>query len=111
MTTVFSPGNLYLEKEFIRIGVQTGNRGEMKPTKIEFYDEDMNLLCSLSSFDQGTLYLKQYDGWEQFIGRKDSSVSSSRDRVQYRTIVVKIIHDEPEDFKVVSTSIQYKVLK
>lgn len=111
LTTVFSPGNLSLEKEFIRIGVQTGRRGEMKPSMIEFYDEENTLLCSLNQLNQGSLFLKQYDGWEQFIGRKDAAVSPSRDRVQYRTILVKIIHDKAEDFKVVSTTIQYKVIK
>lgn len=111
LTNAFSPGNLSLEKEFIRIGLQTGKRGTMKPTRVEFYDEDMNLLCSLDQFSQGNLFLKQYDGWEQFIGRKDASISPSRDRVQYRTLIVKVIHDEAEDFKVVSTMIQYKVIK
>ena len=111
LTTIFSPGNVSLEKEFIRIGVQTGRRGQMKPTRIEFYDIDMNMLCSLSQFSQGTMFLKQYDGWEQFIGRKDASVSPNRDRVQERALIVKIIHDEPEDFKIVTTTIQYKLIK
>lgn len=111
LTTAFSPGNVSLEKEFIRIGIQTGSRKGMKPTKVEFYDEEMNLLCSLNSFSQGSLFLKQYDGWEQFIGRKDLVASQNRDRVQYRTLVVKVIHDLPEDFRIVSTTIQYKVIK
>lgn len=111
LTTVFSPGNMSLEKEFIRIGIQTGKRGTMKPTRIEFYDEEMTLLCSLDQLNQGSLFLKQYDGWEQFIGRKDLAASNDRDRVQSRTLVVKIIHDEAEDFKVVSTTIQYKIIK
>lgn len=111
LTTIFSPGNVSLEKEFIRIGVQTGRRGQMKPTRIEFYDIDMNMLCSLSQFSQGTMFLKQYDAWEQFIGRKDAVVSYNRDRVQERTLIVKIIHSEPEDFRVVTTTIQYKIIK
>ena len=108
ITTAFAPGSAALEKEFIRFGVQTGERDKMKPTRIEFYDKDMTLLCALDPGIQGPLYLKQYDGWEQFIGRKDGG---TRDRVQGRTIIVKIIHDEPEDFKIVTTTIQYKVLK
>ena len=111
LTTVFSPANISIEKEFIRIGVQTGGRGLMKPTRIEFFDVEMNKLCSLSQFGQGTMFLKQYDSWEQFIGRKDASVSPNRDRLQERTVVVKIIHSEPEDFKVVTTTMQYKILK
>jgi len=107
----FAPGNVALEKEYIRIGVQTGLRGTMKPTRIEFYDQDMTLLCSLDQLNQGNLFLKQYDGWEQFIGRKDASVSSTRDRVQGRVILVKIIHDNPEDFKLVTTTMQYKIIK
>jgi len=111
LTTAFSPGNMSLEKEFIRIGIQTGKRGEMKPSRVEFYDENMSLLCSLDQFAQGNLFLKQYDGWEQFIGRKDVGASSSRDRVQDRTLIVKVIHNEAEDFKIVSTTIQYKIIK
>jgi len=111
LTTIFSPGNISVEKEFIRIGVQTGRRGQMKPTRIEFYDIDMNMLCSLSQFSQGTMFLKQYDAWEQFIGRKDAVVSYNRYRVQERTLIVKIIHSEPEDFRVVTTTIQYKIIK
>jgi len=111
LLTPFAPGNVALEKEFIRIGVQTGLRGTMKPTKIEFYDQDMTLLCSLDQLNQGGLFLKQYDGWEQFIGRKDTSVSATRDRVQGRVVLVKIIHDNPEDFKLVTTTMQYKIIK
>jgi len=111
LTTVFSPANISVEKEFIRIGVQTGGRGLMKPTRIDFFDVEMNKLCSLSQFGQGTMFLKQYDSWEQFIGRKDASVSPNRDRLQERAVVVKVVHSEPEDFKVVTTTIQYKVLK
>ena len=111
MSTPFAPSSISLEKEFINIAIQTGLRGEMKPSKVEFYDQDNNLLCSLDMTAQGPLFLKQYDGWTQFIGRKDAAVSSSRDRVQGRVVTVKVIHDKPEDFKVVSITMQYKVIK
>jgi len=111
LLTAFAPGSAALEKEFIRFGVQSGERSEMKPSRVEFYDKNETLLCALNTGTQGPLYLKQYDGWEQFIGRKDASASSTRDRVQGRTIIVKIIHDKPEDFKIVTTTIQYKILK
>lgn len=111
LTTAFAPGNVALEKEFIRIGIQTAGRGKMKPTRVEFYDDEETLLCSLDTAAQGGLFLKQYDGWEQFIGRKDVGASATRDRVQGRVLVVKIIHDLPEDFKIVTTTIQYKIIK
>ncbi len=111
LDTVFAPGNVSLEKEFIRIGIQTGIRYDMKPTRVEFYNVEGTLLCSLDQLNQGGLFLKQYDGYEQFIGRKDALVSPNRERVQERALVVKIIHNKPEDFKVVTTTVQYKIIK
>ncbi len=110
LLTAYAPQQAF-EKEFIRIGVNSGRRDEMKPTAIEFYDEDMNLLCTLDEATQGPLYLKRYDGWEQFIPRKDVNVSNTRDRVQDRLLICKIIHKLAEDFKVVDTVIQFKIIK
>jgi hypothetical protein len=99
------------EKEFISFEVNTGPRGTMKPTEIVFMDEEQNELCRLNSALFGNLYLKQYNGWWNQIPRKEVSVSPNRERVQYRLLLFKIIHSFEEDFKIVSTTIQYKNLK
>jgi len=103
--------NQALEKEFISINVNTGKRGTMKPSSIEFLDEeDLSLLCSLSAAN-GPLYLKQYDGWFQFIPRKDLSVSSGRERLQSRILFFKINHIFEEEFRITNSIIQSKIIK
>lgn len=99
------------EKEFITIEINTGPRGKMKPTEIVFMDEEMTELCRVNEALFGPGYLRQYDGWWNQIPRKEVAASPSRDRVQYRLILFKIIHDQEEDFKVVSSVIQYKEIK
>jgi hypothetical protein len=100
-----------LEKEFIDFEVLTGPRGTMKPTRIEFMDENFTVLSALEESIQGPLYLKQYDGWRQFIPRKDESVDPLRSRIQLRLLLYKIIHNLAEDFKIVDSIIQYKPIK
>jgi len=106
----FSPAQA-IEKEFIKFKVNTGVRGSMKPSKIEFYDATGSLLCALDPSINGPNYLLQYDGWEQFIPRKFRSASASRDRVQERLIVCKIIHNFEEDFKIIDSIVQFKLIK
>jgi hypothetical protein len=100
-----------LEKEFIDFEVLTGPRGTMKPTRIEFMDENFTVLSALEESIQGPLYLKQYDGWRQFIPRKDESIDPLRSRIQLRLLLYKIIHNLAEDFKIVDSIIQYKPIK
>jgi hypothetical protein len=107
---LFSP-ELTEEKEFIAIEVNTGPRGEMKPTEIIFLDEKETELSRLNNALFGANYLKQYSGWWNQIPRKEVSVSANRERIQYRLLLCKIIHNFEEDFKIVSTVIQYKNLK
>jgi hypothetical protein len=99
------------EKEFISIEVNTGLRGTMKPTEIIFMDENENELCRLNQSLFGQKYLKQYNGWWNQIPRKEISASANRDRVQYRLLMYKIIHTFEEEFKIVSSVIEYKNLK
>lgn len=103
--------NQPIEKEFIDFEVLTGPRGTMKPTRVEFLDEDQNFLSALDESVQGPLYLKQYDGWRQFIPRKDESVDPKQSRIQYRLLLYKIFHNLAEDFKIVDSIIQYKEIK
>lgn len=107
VTTVVSQ-DISMEKEFVRVQVNSDN----KPTAVEFFDEvDGDMQCMMSSAIQGSLFLKRYDGYENFIPRKFVSVSSDKDRLQSRLSVYKIIHNLPEDFKIISSLVQYKILK
>ena len=83
----------------------------MKPTEIIFLDEKETELSRLNNALFGANYLKQYSGWWNQIPRKEVSVSANRERIQYRLLLCKIIHNFEEDFKIVSTVIQYKNLK
>jgi hypothetical protein len=95
------------EKEFMNININSTN----KPTRVEFYDENMVLQCAMAQSIQGNLYLKDYDGWQQQIPRKDVSVSATRDRLQGRLVIYRIIHNLAESFKLISVNTEYKILK
>ena len=56
---------------------------------------------------QGPNYLLRYDQWEQFIPRR----SDNENRIQDQLLIYKIIHNLAVDFKIVNTTVQYKVLK
>jgi len=99
------------EKEFISIEINTGLRTRMRPTAINILNEDQVVLARIDEATFGPEYLKQYDGWWAQIPRKMESVSQDRDRIQYRLIMFEIIHTFEEDFKVVSSVVQYKPLK
>lgn len=95
-------------KEFIRLRVASDN----KPTKVEFFN-DLTQTVVQSELDPtaSSFYLKDYDGFEQFISRKLASADASRPRMQGRLLIYKIIHNLAEEFKVIDSAIQYKILK
>lgn len=97
------------EKEFIRVRINSG-RTE-KPTRVEFYDKDMNLLCFLDQASLGPLYLKRYDGWEQFIPRKIANAQGVRQRLQDRVVIVRFIYNLATDFTAVMAGVQSKLIK
>lgn len=99
------------EKEAIDLEVNTGVRGEMKPSKIEFVNQKFVVQCTVNEATNGPLYLKQYDGWWTQVPRKDVSVSPNRDRLQSRLFIYKIFHNFEEDFKIVDTVLRFKTLK
>lgn len=94
-------------KEGLRIRINS----DKKPTGVEFYDREMNLMCKLDQASKGPLYLKNYNGFEQFIPRMDQSYNFKRDRVQDRLFIYKILHNLAEDFYLVDTILQNKILK
>jgi len=95
------------DKEFIRIRINSDN----KPTKVEFFEDLKGLLINDVKATLDTianpLALKDYKGFEQYIPRQ----TTSRDRMQGRLLIYKISHNLDEDFKIVTTDIQYKQLK
>lgn len=94
-------------KEALRIRINSSK----KPTAVEFYDLEDNLMCTLDQASKGPLYLKNYNGWEQFVPRKDQSYNFNRDRVQDRLFIYKILHNLAEDFHLTNTQFQIKALK
>lgn len=90
-----------VKKEFIRIGVNSN----VKPTKITLHDDpDTAALSEMSEAQFGTNWLRNYDGFENFIPRD----TVSRNRRQDRLLVYKIFHNLEEDFNLISTKIQFK---
>lgn len=94
------------EKEYMFINVNSN----LKPTKIEFFDVDRTLLCTMDQATQGTLYLKEYRGFRQHIPRKDLTVSATRDRIQDRVVLYRITHDTPGAFSIKGCDIHYKLI-
>lgn len=91
------------DKEFIRVRINAS----AKPTKVEFYKEVNGVKqCEITS-----LNLKDYRGWEQFIGRIEAAVDVNRPRLQGRLLIYKILHNLASDFKVIDSDLQYKPLK
>jgi hypothetical protein len=102
----------FWDKEFILTRVNSPQN--QKPTLINFYKSvDGVIQCSLDpgNVGQGALYMKDYRGWEAQIPRLDLAVSSSRDRFQQRIIFQEILHNLASEFKVIDSSIQYKLIK
>lgn len=96
-------------KEYIRVKVNSP-KGE-KPTSIEFYyDKTLTLTC-LTDSSLGALYLKDYNNYEQNIGRTLASFNAARPRFQSRSMLYKIFHNLQSAFKVIDSSIKYKKLK
>lgn len=96
----------FLDKEFIRFRINTKDQSQ-KPTEIRFY-KDLDGVMQVNILGAN---LKNYRGWEQYIGRILVSVDPANPRFQGRVIVFKIVYNGPGDFKTIDTGVQYKVLK
>lgn len=97
----------FFEKEFMFININS----DEKPTRVEFYNADNQLLCALDPAIQGARYLKKYDGYYQHIPRQDAGISIGRDRVQDRLLVYKIIHNLEDKFVLKNSVVDYKIIK
>jgi hypothetical protein len=100
----------FLDKEFIAIRINT-LEGQ-KPTSVKFYKElDGSVQCELAQVIQGSLYMKNYRGYEGQIPRIQAAINPARPRFQQRLIIWEIIHNLESEFKIVSVGVQYKPLK
>jgi len=106
-TQVYSPEQ-FKDKEFIRYRANT----DTKPSRVEFFynmDEyhSESPICILDT-TANDFALRNRNGWEQYINREDAV---TRKRAQGRSLIVKTIHDRPEDYKMIDEGIQFKVIK
>lgn len=104
--TNVSDKEIYFDKEFIRIRVNSNHR----PEKIYFYDSYNDYIAdNYSSVVDATVNLiKDYFGYECYIPRKALAPNY---RQQGRVVIFKIVNSANEDFLVTSTGVQYKALK
>lgn len=99
----------FSDKEFCRVRINS--LSGVKPTRVEFMKvPDGAVLCELDP-SQGSLYVKDYRGFEQYIPRLNAANVDDRLRFQGRLIIFKIIHNLASEFKVIDSSIYYKLLK
>lgn len=106
--TGLSDKEIYFDKEFIRIRVNSNS----KPDKIYFYDSYKDYVSdSYSSVVDATanpIAIKDYFGYECYIPRK---MLAPNHRQQGRVVLFKIVSTTDVAFLVTSTGVQYKALK
>jgi hypothetical protein len=106
--TGVSDKQIYFDKEFIRIRVNSNS----KPEQIYFYksydDYKTDTYDSVVDANAVPLSIKNYFGYECYIPR---SIYAPYERNQGRMVIFKIVSSADEDFLVTSTAVQYKALK
>ena len=106
--TGVSNADLYYDKEFIRIRVNSSS----KPERVYFYKSyDDYLNDNFTNFVDTVavpLSMKDYFGYECYIPR---NVVAPYYRQQGRVMLFKIVSSADEEFLVASTGVQYKKLK
>lgn len=94
-----------LDKDFIRIRVNSSSR----PTNIDFFKEKNGIVqCSMNEATQGAFFLKDYNGWSQYIPRISASVNPSSPLLQGRLLIYEISHNLATGFKIVDAAVQFK---
>lgn len=100
--------NQRLAKEFAKMKVNSDNR----PTSLEFYDtiaqERSGIPLAILDIGTDSLYLKNYDGWENYVPRKTLTPFN---RMQGRLMLYKVLHSADEDFKIIDIQSFFKPLK
>jgi len=106
--TGVSNADLYYDKEFLRIRVNSNS----KPERVYFYDSYQDyIIDNYTNFIDTVavpLSMKDYYGYECYIPRH---LVAPHYRQQGRVLLFKIVSSADEEFLVASTGIQYKKLK
>jgi hypothetical protein len=106
--TGVSNADLYYDKEFLRIRVNSNS----KPERVYFYDSYQDYINdNYTNFIDTVavpLSMKDYYGYECYIPRH---LVAPHYRQQGRVLLFKIVSSTDEEFLVASTGIQYKKLK
>ena len=106
--TGVSNADLYYDKEFLRIRVNSNS----KPERVYFYDSYQDYIAdNYTNFIDTVavpLSMKDYYGYECYIPRH---LVAPYYRQQGRVLLFKIVSSADEEFLVASTGIQYKKLK
>ena len=106
--TGVSDKEIYSDKEFIRIRVNSNH----KPEKIYFYssfeDYKNDNFSSVVDSTTNPIAIKDYFGYECYIPRK---IVAPNNRQQGRVLIFKVVNSNDEEFLVTSTGVQYKALK
>jgi hypothetical protein len=100
-----------ISKEFWRIRINSN----IKPTQVKIYQDADQLLiddyiCEISLPDD-TLYLKDYDGYENYIPRQEIKKDRVDDRVQGRIMFAKILYNDNSEFFITNVIVKFKPLK
>lgn len=82
-----------------------------KPLRIEWYDQDDQLVAWMDEATFGRLYLKKQTGWENWVPRKNTAVDPRHGELQGDLAYYKIIWQEAGADRVVMSAAQVKALK
>lgn len=93
--------------EWVRVKVNSVR----KPTRIEFFDEDDQLVSWMDAATFGQWWIKRETDWEQYVPRTNPAVNANRRRLQGRLAYYKVIFGEQGEDMVSSTSVQVKPMK
>ena len=86
--------------------VRSRDRSRNKPFKVEFYDQDLVLVSTMSEAIFGPLYLKEHDGWENWVPCKNGN-----QRLQGNLFYKKVYFTARGADKAKSNAMEFKVLK
>ena len=93
--------------EWMRIRVDS-NR---KPSRIEFYNEDDQLVSWMDEPTFGPNWIKKEAQWEHWIPTNNVSVDPGKKRLQGTLAYYKVIYGQAGEDKVAMTSVLVKPLK
>lgn len=100
-----------MKKEAVRFRVRSigaTSYSYIAPTAIEYLDQEGVVATHQDQAIGGVYWIKNVDGWEQWIDRTLASYDPARKRLQSELFYQRVIHEAQEDFKIVLTQTQFK---